>query len=455
MNLWKYLKRKMQNHLSQEICENDATLSYEEMIAFAENYAKNLIGLKCCAIMCHSEMAASMILLSCFVAGVTAVPLSERYGNLHCRKILDAISPDAVITDMNGSFQIFCIQDAKYKEQKIHPALIMCTSGTTGIPKGAMLTEKNIMTNVSDIAEYFAMNSSDTILIARPLYHCAVLTGEFLTALVKGAKIRFYSGNFNPTLILNMLNEYGITAFCGTPTLLSIMVKFKREVADDHLKHICISGECMSAETGASIADAYPQADIYHIYGLTEACPRVAYLPPALFRENADCVGIPLRSVTLKILSADGKDTHENEIGVLWVKGNNVMVGYYNDTEKTSEVLKEGWLCTGDMALFNEKGLLKIKGRRDDLIIKAGMNVYPQEIEGALRTDARVKALYAYGYVDKRLGTQIGLNIVGDFESVKEVKELCRALLPGYQVPTKINIMDELPRNGSGKIIRR
>ena len=455
MKLWKYLKNKMQLNLKQEISETDATMTYEEIIIFVEEFSKSLKGIKCCGILCTSEMAAGIALLGCFAAGVTALPLSERYGHLHCKKILDTISPDAVITDINGDLQILHIGDSSYIEPKEHPALIMCTSGTSGIPKGVMLTESNVLTNLSDIVRYFCINSSDSILIARPLYHCAVLTGEFLTALVKGTSIRFYSGTFNPMLMLKIVKDYHITAFCGTPTLLSMMARFKKATDNDFLKHICISGECMSFETGRSIAKAFPKADFYHVYGLTEACPRVSYLPPEKFKDYADCVGIPLDSVSVLILSSEGMPVKENEIGILWVKGDNVMAGYYNNPKKTAEVMKNGWLCTGDLALMNEKGLLKIKGRADDLIIKAGMNIYPQEIESALKSDSRVRELFVYGENDERYGVQIVLNIVGDFVDVAEVKELCRELLPAYQIPAKINILDELPKNGSGKIVRR
>lgn len=455
MKLWKYLKNKMQKNLQQKVCEGNTSMTFEEMIVFAEEFSKKLKGFRCCAILCQSEMAASMALLSCFAAGVAALPLSQRYGELHCNKILDVISPDAVITDQDGDFQIIYIKDSVYKEPSIHPALIMCTSGTTGVPKGAMLTEANVMTNVSDIALYFGMEKSDTILISRPLYHCAVLTGEFLTALVKGVKIRFYSGTFNPAVVLKMLKTYGITTFCGTPTLLSMMARFKRGTDEDFLQHICISGECMSMETGLHISEVFPHADIYHIYGLTEACPRVSYLPPSKFKEHADCVGVPLRSISLKILSPEGFPVNANEIGTLWVKGDNVMVGYYNNPEKTAEVLNDGWLCTGDLALFTEEGLLKIKGRSDDLIIKAGMNIYPQEIESALKLDYRVKDVYVRGYTDDKLGVQIELNITGDFSDISEVKDVCRCNLSAYQIPTRINLLDEIPKNGSGKIIRR
>lgn len=205
-----------------------------------------------------------------------------------------------------------------------------------------MLTEDNLLTNVSDIADYFAMDETDTILISRPLYHCAVLTGEFLTALMKGAKIRFYSEEFNPPVMPEHIRRYGITAFCGTPTLLSLMSRFIRNGSELPLKHVCISGECMSREVALHIADAFPGANIYHVYGLTEAGPRVCYLPPRLFREYPNCVGVPLKSVEIKVMKPDGACARTEEEGVLYVKGGNVMAGYYNAPDKTKAVLPRG-----------------------------------------------------------------------------------------------------------------
>lgn len=455
MTLWNYLKDKMLQNADQTICENDAVMTYEEITVWAESFADKLKRFHCCAVLCLSEIATSMSLLSCFAAGVTAVPLSMRYGQTHCNKILDAISPDAIIMDDGDEIKVYKITDSQYIEPDIHPALIMCTSGTTGIPKGAMLSERNIITNLTDISEYFAIEKTDTILIARPLYHCAVLTGEFLLSLIKGTKIRFYSEQFNPAKMLELIKQYRITAFCGTPTLLSMMARFKRTSDGDFLNHICISGECMSREVGKRIEKAFPNADIYSVYGLTEACPRVSYLPPEYFSKYSDCVGIPLKSVSLKIVLADGSEASKGQAGALWVKGGNVMLGYYKDCKKTANVFNDGWLCTGDIALINDVGFLKIMGRNDDMIIKAGMNIYPQEIEGTLKTDSRVKEALVYSEHDDKLGVQLILDIVGDFSSAKEVKDMCRECLPMYQMPTKINILSELPKNGSGKIIRK
>ena len=454
MTLWNYLKKFLLKNPTQTVSEDSINITFEELVRQAEGFGRRLKSHKCCAILCTSEMFSALSILACFSAEVTALPLSVRYGESHCKKILDSVNPDAIITDTLGKLEVYSIRDGQYVLPTLHPAVIMCTSGTTGKPKGAMLSEQNIISNVSDIADYFDISATDAILISRPLYHCAVLTGEFLTAIVKGTAIRFYSGQFNPAVILELIEKYNITVFCGTPTLISLMARFNRNNKVKALKHICISGECMDAETGSKIYSSFPSCNIYHVYGLTEACPRVSCLPPKHFKDNPDCVGLPLRSVSIKILNEEGCLCRKNEDGVLWIKGDNVMLGYYGDPEASAKVLKDGWLCTGDIATVNKNGFLKIKGRRDGLIIRAGMNIYPSEIETALRQDPRIKEIIAYGFED-RFGTQIGIKAVGDLSSSEELKQLCLEVLPSFQIPSVIEIVDELPKNGSGKIIRR
>ena len=148
MKLWNFIKEYMFSNSEQRICENGVSLTFEETAIWAEVFAERLHGIKCCAILCSSEMASAMSLLACFAAEVTAVPLSMRYGEAHCSKILDTISPDAIIMDTSGEITVYKLKDSQYTVPNEHPALIMCTSGTTGKPKGAMLSEKNIVTNV-------------------------------------------------------------------------------------------------------------------------------------------------------------------------------------------------------------------------------------------------------------------------------------------------------------------
>lgn len=454
MKLWHEIKEKMLCFPTQKVCEEGAEMSYEDLTVYAEVLAEQMRGIRCCAVLCRSEMAAAISLLACFAAGVTAVPLSWRYGEIHCQKILARIGPDALMTDEEGRLHIRRLPGAAFRAPSPRPALIMCTSGTTGTPKGAQLSEDNILCNVADIADYFAIGKTDAILIVRPLYHCATLTGEFLLSLTKGCRIRFYSEKFNPPQLLQLIDKYRISVLCGTPTLLGMLARFNRGQATT-LRHLCVSGECMSPAVGRQIAAAFPLAEIYHVYGLTEAGPRVAWLPPRYFADFPDCVGLPLRSVSLRIRKENGQPAARGEQGMLYVKGKNVMTGYYDDPGMTRKVLCDGWLKTGDIAEITPEGFLKIKGRKDDLIIKAGMNIYPQEIEAALRRDARVREVMAYGYKTPGGQTQIGLQIAGAFSSVDEVRQLCGKLLPAYQVPLTVELLPELAKNGSGKIRRR
>ena len=378
-----------------------------------------------------------------------------RYGWNHCEKILETIDPDAIITDSEGSLNILRISDSEYKKPPKHPALIMCTSGTTGKPKGVMLSENNILSNLFDICAYFKLKKEDSVLISRPLYHCAVLTGELLTALMNGCRVCFYSESFEPKKILDLLACEKITTFCGTPTLLRLLASFKREKALPYLKNICISGECMSRAVGKYIFNAFPKTRIYHVYGQTEASPRISYLSPDSFELFPDCVGIPLNGVCVKIIKENGEIAQKGESGLLWIRGDNVMLGYYNDPRLTSCVLQNGWLCTGDIAVINRKGYLKIKGRKDDLIIRAGMNIYPQEVEATLLKDPRVNEVLVYGAEHPYLRTMLAMKVCGTFESVDEIRDLCIELLPPFQIPMLIELVDELPKNGSGKLLRK
>lgn len=454
MKLWQEIKKKMLSNPKQTVGEDETEITYEDLVIYAESFAERLAPHKGYGILCNHELSTAIALLACFAAEATAIPLSIRYGEKHCRKIIDTIGMPYIISDVNNDLHVVDVDMGKYITPCETPALIMCTSGTSGNPKGVMLSEKNILTNVTDIAEYFDVDSSDITLIARPLYHCAVLTGEFLLSLFKGARILFYSKSFNPFSLIKLIQEKNISVFCGTPTLIASMSTFIKDKNLLPIKKMAISGECLTSYNAEKIKASFPSTQIYSIYGLTEASPRVSYLPPSMFNSYPTSVGIPLKSVEIKIVDENKKELPPGEIGELIVKGDNVMLGYYCDSKLTSKTKKNGWLHTKDLAYISKDGLLYIKGRKDNMIIRSGMNIYPQEIENALLIDKRVDDALVYGIQEKDI-TKIGLKIKGDFENISEVKELCINLLPQYQIPNIIEIVDEIPKNGSGKKIRK
>lgn len=437
--LYEFLKNKMLKNPNQVISNDTEIITYGELLEYAESFGKTLTKDKY-GLLFDSDLNTAKALLACLYANKTAVLLSKRYGDAHTQRIIDTVKLSYLITE-DGIKNISEEQDES--EDLSDVALIMCTSGTTGKPKGAMITYDNLITNLTDISKYFGINCSDHILIARPLYHCAVLTGEFLISLCKGLRISFMTEGFVPIKILKKAKETSVTTLCGTPTLLyhlaAMSLKSKEPLV---LKNIAVSGECMTQTVAQIMRKAFPNTDIYNVYGLTEASPRVSYLPPDEFDNNPTSVGVPLSSLKAKIV--------DNE---LLIFGNSIMKGYYNNSESTLRTKQEGWLHTGDVAEMDEQGRIYIKCRKDNMIIRAGMNIYPQEIENALKENEKIVDILAYGVKNDTVGEKIHIKVVTVL-SKAEVYNICKQKLLSYELPDVIEIVDELPKNASGKVIR-
>jgi acyl-CoA synthetase (AMP-forming)/AMP-acid ligase II len=397
------------------------------------------------------------------------IPLSSNYGLRHCENIIRLVKPDIIICDSDH----FAYDNRYNIENRTisHPfsksipeegiediCVILCTSGTTGTPKGAMITENGLVSNVGDIAQYFRLQRGETTVIARPLYHCAVLTGEFLISLYSGSSIYFADVAYNPYLLFSTILERRASTLGGTPTLfqqLSLLAS-KSDVLHS-VKRIAISGECMTEEAARRIRSGFPKTDIYNVYGLTEASPRVSYLDAGLFDDYPEFVGTPLASVSVKLVDENGIEVADGREGIIQVRGPNVMKGYYGDPCLTSRTIVDGWLNTGDIGVRKGANLLRILGRADDMIIKAGMNIYPAEIENALKCHKAILDVLAYG-IPSFAGQEIAINAVLTEEyshfSIRELFEVCGEVLPPYMLPSKINIVASLEKNASGKVVR-
>lgn len=440
-DLYEYLYLSIKSHLHQKIHYENSEITYAELLkrvdALSKSLTKNKYG-----ILCDNPILEIISILACLKAKKTAVLLSEKYGQNHCDRIINKTKLSHLITD-NGVVKIR--NEAAETEDLSDVAFIMCTSGTTGVPKGAMITHENLITNLNDISTYFQIYEYDHFLISRPLYHCAVLTGEFLYALTKGARISFYNAGFNPIEIIKSISLNKVTVFCGTPSTLfhicKTAIRLKKPLP---LKSVVVSGECMNEAAAKTIRQALPSAEIYNVYGLTEASPRVSYLPPEMFDSIPPSVGKLLPSLRMTLQG--------NE---LLISGKSVMKGYYNDKEMTDRVIKDGWLHTGDIAETDENGLINIKGRKDNMIIRAGMNIYPSEIENAMLEDNRIKEVLAFGEAHEKVGQKISLLVVSDSLTPAEVFNICKSKLSSFQMPDSIELVDKIDRNTSGKVIRR
>lgn len=432
---------------------------------------QNVSGLKC-GILCENSLMTALGICAAWEAGMIPVPMSLQYGNRHCAMIAEEVGFDILITDMERvpieiTYCVFSLKNMRYEifvNGKVADpelsgiAVILNTSGTTGKPKGVLVESRGLVQNVESIIEYFKITKSDTILIARPLYHCAVFTGEFLVALHNGLDIFFYNGEYNPMAVYKRIQEQQITVICGTPTLLGQISRLKmRDATESSIRVIALSGECLASSVAQKIRNAFQNTRIYNVYGLTEASPRVSFLPPEMFDEVPEAVGFPLSGIEIKITDPSGRELIAGESGRICVKTPSVMRGYYKKEAATKEKIINGWLQTGDIGYKDEAGRLYILSREDDMIIKAGMNIYPKEIENLVSEIPEIKECISYGYKDTT-GMAIGLRVVLNPDIKWDIKKLSAELsekLPPYLFPGRLDIVEALPRNASGKLIRK
>lgn len=456
--LWEYLKERIREHPDSMVGDEKECRSFATLLEETEEQAKTLPAGKI-GLYCDREFHVAQGLLACLAAGAIAVPLSPRYGEGHCRRIIEGMGLTTFLTDRGGDGSLRLEvrgQEEPESEDLTDVALIMCTSGTTGQPKGAMITKAGLQANLQDIERYFQIGPGDRVLISRPLYHCAVLTGEFLISLVTGANIVLYDGEFNPLQVMEKARRQHITVMGGTPTffyhLCMLAARSSQPLA---LRSAAVSGECMTPAVARRMRAALPDTAIYNVYGLTEASPRVCYLPPDRFDGSPCSVGRALVSLELRISDEDGGALSPGEAGELLVRGPSLMKGYYRQPEQTARALRDGWLHTGDIATMDAEGFVTIHARRDNLIIRAGMNIYPGEIENALQQDAAVKEVLAYG-VREGVSQRIAMKVVmADPSATKaDFLAVCQRRLPSYQLPDIVELTSRLERNGSGKLIR-
>ncbi len=436
------------------------TVSYRNLISLVEKHAESLKseiigGPKRIAIMYNHPFQQAISILSALAAGHQVVPLTIHYGRERCRFILSDSRPEMLLSDHDVRDWEFTIDESTTEVPSKDLAFLLYTSGTTGRPKGVMLSHQNIISNLIGIESYFSLSEQDRLLIIRPLTHASALTGELLYALTQGACIDFYSGALFPAKIVSHLQATSCTALCLTPTLIYQMMRSRPKVKLPNLRKIAISGERLHSNMALQLQNYLPHVQFFNVYGLTEASPRVCYLHPDFFVSKAGSVGVPLPNVEVKIVSNSGDICPNGVIGELFVRGPNVMIGYWG--EPSPRNLMDGWLCTGDLAYMDEDHFIYIVGRKDDMIIRGGVNVYPAEIEQVLLTHPLVHEVIVQGEPDPWYGQKICITVAGEPGlSEQEVAHICRMYLEPYQRPDRIFVVEGgLEKNAVGKTVRK
>lgn len=335
--------------------------------------------------------------------------------------------------------------------------MIMYTSGTTGLPKGAMLTHGNIMWNNISSSLAFGGTREDIALTVAPLFHIGGLNVLTLHNFTMGGKLILVR-NFEPGLVLELLEKYQVTHMFGAPAMFLFMSQHPDFEKTDlsHIESFVVG----AAPPPESLLLTYENRGIQFCqgYGLTETSPFGTFLTPEWAMSKLGSAGQPGIYSEMKIVDTDNRTLPTGEKGEICLKGPNVMKGYWNRPEATAEAIDtEGWFHSGDIGYLDEDGFLFICDRLKDMVISGGENVYPAEVESALYKHDSIAEVAVIGLPDEKWGeavTAVAALHEGQSLSIEELREFADPLLARYKLPLRLHIVDALPRNPAGKVLK-
>jgi len=361
---------------------------------------------------------------------------------------------------------------SQFQELDLHDddlAGLFYTGGTTGRAKGVMLTQRNLASNALHGRATRVIEPGDIWFHVAPMFHLADLSSTF--AYTENGGGHAFSPSFEPRRVLETIAHHGITATVFVPTMINMLLQLP-DLQDYDLSSL----KTISYGAAAMPVDLLRQAmarfgcDFGQGYGMTEASPLITHLSPNDHRTALDAppgslearrlrsCGRPVVGVEVRVVNAQGKDVGPDEIGEIIVRGPNIMQGYWKLPLETAEVLRQGWLYTGDMAMVDEGFYIYIVDRRKDMIISGGENIYSLEVENALYAHPAVLEAAVVGLPDAHWGEKVhavvvvkpGLNL-----SAEELIQTCRRQIAHYKAPRSVEFVKELPRSGAGKILKR
>ena len=394
------------------------------------------------AIITSPEFAAKALEAAkgCDPAPTVIVAGGAVEGTLSFEDLLAAASPDAPIVERAPD----------------DPALFMYTSGTTGKPKGVVLTHGNMLHQAEAVHQISELDRTAMALAVMPLAHAGGLVG-WVTGTKIGARSVLMRW-FDPELFCRNVQEHGVVACSLVPTMAAILLNHPAIEQYDisSLQHVAFGAAPAPVELIRTFEER-TNAKVRMVYGLTEAAPIVTADRISSLRKPGSS-GFAIPGVEVAIMDPDGKVLKAGEIGEICVRGPNVMAGYHNLPEATAEAIRDGWLHTGDVGHLDEDGYLFIIDRVKDLIIRGGLNVYPHDVEEVLVAHPGVAEAAVVGIPDSVYGEAVEAFVVrriGTEATDQELMDFCCEHLAKYKTPRRITFLPDLPRNQVGKVLKR
>jgi len=334
-------------------------------------------------------------------------------------------------------------------------ASIVFTSGTTGHPKGVVLTHDNFCFVASAVIDYLELDQDDRYALMLPLNHTYGKT-VLLTSFAVGASVVLMDDFQNLPVFLSRLTETRCTVLSLVPFHVHVLLKWGNLSGHDlsSLRTISSSANKLPASSVDRLLQAIPGVRIFSMYGLTESTTRATYVPPDRLATKKDSCGRALSGVELRIVGEDGTRLPAGEVGEVWVRGPNVMQGYLDEPQLTAETIVDGWLRTGDLGRLDEDGFLYLEGRISEIIKCAGERIGPAEIEEVLMQHPGVAEATVIAAPDPVLGEVVHALVVPREESLAEgdLRSHCAAHLSPHKIPRRYTFIDEIPKTATGKV---
>ncbi len=340
-------------------------------------------------------------------------------------------------------------------------AFLQYTGGTTGVPKGAMLTHRNMIANLQQVQAWVAQSlgpANEVFVTALPLYHVFALTVNCFVPVMIGANNLLIPNPRDIRAFVKAMRQTPFTVITGVNTLFNALLGDQEFLKLDFSRlHLAVAGGMAVQRAVAERWKAATGKPLIEAYGLTETSP-AAVTNPLTIEDFTGAIGLPLPSTDIAIRDLEGRDLPLGEPGELCIKGPQVMAGYWNKPDETAKVMtQDGYLRTGDIARVDERGYVTIVDRQKDMIIVSGFNVYPNEIEDVVMSHPGVHEVGAIGVPDQKSGEAVKIVVVRKDPALTDVEIIayCRQYLTGYKTPRQVEFRNTLPRTPIGKILRR